>query len=62
MPGAMLNACSGMCPTHARAMHVRTYVRTQLTYVSKTKDYHLLFLNARAALGITVIASAEVTA
>jgi hypothetical protein len=58
----MQNGCPSICPKHARAMHVRTYVRTQLTNASKTQDHHLLFSNVRAALGITLIASQGVTA
>lgn len=39
-----------------------THERTQRTHVTKTKDHHLLFLNARVGLWITRISCQEVTA
>jgi hypothetical protein len=59
---AMLKHAGSICPSHAQKCHVRTYERTQLTNASKTQDHHLLFLNARVGLWITLIASLGVTA
>lgn len=55
MPRAMRQGCPSICPIHARAMHERTNVRTQLTHASKTTRDHLLFRNVREGLWITRI-------
>lgn len=52
---AMLKHGPSMCPRHAQKCHVRTYVRTQRTHVTKTQDHHLLFLTVRVGLWITRI-------